>query len=191
MVENSQMRDTRALYYFKVLRKVLVENGVKWHQNVDTYRFTKDDCSYVVRLSEGRIAVYNEKNNTAEHYVFNSKDENVILLHYGFVKNSLNELTARSSALVKEENNLYLKSEAALLNTTHQYSCANKIIFFSNNILKEDLNETLALLSRIDHFKVMAYELENFNYLENEEFYSQMLENENRLTNNLTNSKTR
>ncbi|MBQ6840747.1 MAG: hypothetical protein IJO63_01345 [Bacilli bacterium] len=143
---------TKVDLYKSIIQKHLLANGVKYVAGQNEYFYFIDEIPYRLIIKDEVITIECGLTSSIEHYVFPINRADILLEHYGFTTQT-GEVTEITHTKIKEEGeSLNVTADAVKLYASNdREACANKIVFFSRELLGNGLFDTLVKIRSIDN----------------------------------------
>ena len=143
---------TKVNLFTDIIKKYLLTNGVKYIPGQDENIFYQDEVPHRLTIKDEVVTIDNGIASKTEHYVFPVNRADILMEHYHFTSASIHETQIIHSKITESEDALTITADAVKLNGEEKKdACANKIVFFSRELLGNGLFDTLTKIRAIDN----------------------------------------
>ena len=133
------------------MQRHLLANNVPYVVGQDEYFYKVNGVPYRLSVKDEVITVECMGASKTEHYVFPINRPDILLEHYEFTSRTLDKTDVTHTRITSNEDQLYVTTAGLTFESNlEKDSCANKIVFFSNDLIGNGLYDLIFRVRFID-----------------------------------------
>jgi len=150
-MEKNYFFKSKVSLYKDIMQRHLLANGVAYNSGQNEYFYTVNDIPYRLTIKDEVITIECMVASKVEHYVFPVNRPDILMEHYGFSSKSVDQTEVTHTRVTSEDETLFLTTAGMRFDSSEEKgSCANKIVFFSRELIGDGLYELVNRVRFID-----------------------------------------